>query len=367
MAATKPALASGGITHCRLRWGLRTFFLASFRSCCRWPSRRCSARRPSPRAGANSNGRTPRAPASRSGRSISPPPPFGLYLRVSAAAIPSSTSRRRVRPILLMLVSNAAEIARSLQPSPVSDTSAFSRMRAFVSDCAGCLPAQIIASSCSRSSALSFTTYFLTEISLPATNHLHRRIAATEIQKNTTDSRTLATSSMGRLTLNVLLSFAQFEREVTGERIRDKIAASKRNGLWVGGVVPLGYEVQGKKLIVDPQEAATVRLVFSRYFDLGSLPALQKDLRERGIVTRRRTLSSGRIVGGNFLTNGPLAYLLRNRVYLGEINHLGQSYPGEHEPIVDPGLFESVQAKLSENRRGLRQRRQSSNALLLVH
>ena len=121
---------------------------------------------------------------------------FGLYLRVSAAAIPSSTSRRRVRPILLMLVSNAAEIALSLQPSPASDTSAFNRMRAFVSDCAGCLPAQIIASSCSRSSALSFTTYFLTEISLPATNHLHRRIAATEIQKNTTDSMTLATRAI---------------------------------------------------------------------------------------------------------------------------------------------------------------------------
>src|SRR5208337_2061395 len=123
---------------------------------------------------------------------------FGLYLRVSAAAIPSSTSRRRVRPILLMLVSNAAEIALSLQPSPASDTSAFNRMRAFVSDCAGCLPAQIIASSCSRSSALSFTTYFLTEISLPATNHLHRRIAATEIQKNTADSMTLATSRNGQ-------------------------------------------------------------------------------------------------------------------------------------------------------------------------
>ena len=122
---------------------------------------------------------------------------FGLYLRVSAAAIPSSTSRRRVRPILLMLVSNAAEIALSLQPSPASDTSAFNRMRAFVSDCAGCLPAQIIASSRSRSSALNFTTYFLTEISLPATNHLHRRIAATEIQKNTADSMTLVTSMSG--------------------------------------------------------------------------------------------------------------------------------------------------------------------------
>jgi DNA invertase Pin-like site-specific DNA recombinase len=98
------------------------------------------------------------------------------------------------------------------------------------------------------------------------------------------------TTSMGRLTLNVLLSFAQFEREVTGERIRDKIAASKKKGLWVGGVVPLGYEVKDRKLIVNDEEAATVRLIFSRYLDLGSLSALQRDLRERGMVTRKRTL-----------------------------------------------------------------------------
>ena len=125
------------------------------------------------------------------------------------------------------------------------------------------------------------------------------------------------TSSMGRLTLNVLLSFAQFEREVTGERIRDKIAASKKKGLWVGGVVPLGYQVRDRKLIVVEEEAATVRLIFSRYLDLGSLSALRRDLRERGIITRRRTLSSGRAHGGGALTNGPLAYMLRNRMYLG--------------------------------------------------
>jgi site-specific DNA recombinase len=101
------------------------------------------------------------------------------------------------------------------------------------------------------------------------------------------------TTSMGRLTLNVLLSFAQFEREVTGERIRDKIAASKKKCLWVGGVVPLGYEIKDHKLIVNDEEAATVRLIFSRYLDLGSLSALQRDLREQGIVTRKRTLSSG--------------------------------------------------------------------------
>ena len=173
------------------------------------------------------------------------------------------------------------------------------------------------------------------------------------------------TSSMGRLTLNVLLSFAQFEREVTGERIRDKIAASKKKGLWVGGVVPLGYEVRDRKLIVNEGEATTVRLIFSRYLDLGSLSALQRDLRERGIITRRRTLSSGRGIGGQALTNGPLAYMLRNRMYLGEINHRDKSYPGEHAPIIDPGLFEAVQTKLTENRQERRRRRQSSNALLM--
>ena len=173
------------------------------------------------------------------------------------------------------------------------------------------------------------------------------------------------TTSMGRLTLNVLLSFAQFEREVTGERIRDKIAASKKKGLWVGGVVPLGYEVKDRKLIVNEEEAATVRLIFSRYLDLGSLSALQRDLREQGIVTRKRTLSSGRAIGGRALTNGPLAHMLRNRMYLGEINHRDKSYRGEHAPIIDPSLFEAVQTKLTENRQERRRRRQSSNALLM--
>ena len=173
------------------------------------------------------------------------------------------------------------------------------------------------------------------------------------------------TTSMGRLTLNVLLSFAQFEREVTGERIRDKIAASKKKGLWVGGVVPLGHHVKDRKLIVAKEEAATVRLIFARYLDLGSLPALQRDLRERGIITRRRTLSSGRAIGGRALTNGPLAYLLRNRMYLGEINHRDKSYPGERQPIIDEKLFEAVQARLTENLLGRRLRRQSSNALLM--
>jgi site-specific DNA recombinase len=173
------------------------------------------------------------------------------------------------------------------------------------------------------------------------------------------------TTSMGRLTLNVLLSFAQFAREVTGERIRDKIAASKKKGLWVGGVVPLGYEVNDRKLIVNDEEAATVRLIFRRYLDLGPLSALQRDLREQGIVTRKRTLSSGQAIGGRALTNGPLAHMLRNRMYLGEINHRDKSYRGERAPIIDPSLFEAVQTKLTENRQERRRRCQSSDALLI--
>jgi hypothetical protein len=170
---------------------------------------------------------------------------------------------------------------------------------------------------------------------------------------------------MGRLTLNMLLSFAQFEREVTGERIRDKIAASKKRGIWVGGTVPLGYRVQDRKLLVDEAEASTVRLMFERYLALDSLSALQTDLRERGIITRRRTLASGKEVGGIPLTNGPLVHLLRNRTYVGEINHKGKSYPGEHQPIVPAELFDAVQAKLTAKVNGYRMRRVASGALLL--
>lgn len=173
------------------------------------------------------------------------------------------------------------------------------------------------------------------------------------------------TSSMGRLTLNVLLSFAQFEREVTGERIRDKIAASKKKGLWMGGVVPLGYRVEARKLIVEPQEAELVRSMFERYLTLGSVPALQRALRADGIVSRRRTLSSGRKIGGTLFTNGPLSHLLRNRVYLGEINHKGAAHPGEHQQIVSAELFDAVQAKLATNQLGKRGPCKQSEALLL--
>ncbi len=173
------------------------------------------------------------------------------------------------------------------------------------------------------------------------------------------------TSSMGRLTLNVLLSFAQFEREVTGERIRDKIAASKKKGIWVGGVVPMGYRVEDRKLLVEEAEAATVRLIFERYLALGSLPALQRELRQMGILTRQRAMASGGTRGGVPLTNGPLNHMLRNRMYLGELNHRECSYPGEHAPIIDPDLFDAVQARLTGNLHERRSGRSHSDALLM--
>ena len=136
------------------------------------------------------------------------------------------------------------------------------------------------------------------------------------------------TTSMGRLTLNVLLSFAQFEREVTGERIRDKIAASKKKGIWVGGVVPMGYRLVDRKLLVDEAEAADRAARLRALSCARILSALQRELREKGIVTRQRILASGTIRGGVPLTNGPLNHMLRNRMYLGELNHRDTSYPG---------------------------------------
>jgi DNA invertase Pin-like site-specific DNA recombinase len=155
------------------------------------------------------------------------------------------------------------------------------------------------------------------------------------------------TTSMGRLTLNVLLSFAQFEREVIGERVRDKIAASKTKGIWVGGSVPLGYVSVNKKLVVVPEEAKTVRLIFQRYLDLGSIRDLVEDLDKSGIRTRRQAQSSGRIRGGIRFGVGGLNYFLRNRFVIGEVVYRGVTHRGEHEPIVDRTLFEAVQAKLA--------------------
>jgi site-specific DNA recombinase len=172
------------------------------------------------------------------------------------------------------------------------------------------------------------------------------------------------TTSMGRLTLNVLLSFAQFEREITSERIRDKIAASKRKGLWVGGMVPLGYKVKNRKVLVIKNEAEWVRIIFQRYLELGSLNLLMQDLRQRKILTKVRKLSSGRAVGGNPLTRGPLAHLLRNRFYIGEVAYRGEALPGEQPAILDRKLFEAVQRKLDEQRTNHSTKRAISESLL---
>jgi len=143
------------------------------------------------------------------------------------------------------------------------------------------------------------------------------------------------TTSMGRLTLNVLLSFAQFEREVTSERIRDKIAASKRKGLWVGGMVPMGYPVKDGKVLVVNAEAERVRMIFRLYLELGSLNRLLAELRRRKVATRVRRLSDGRIVGGIPFARGSLGHLLRNRFYISEAVYKGEILPGNHPPILD--------------------------------
>ncbi len=173
------------------------------------------------------------------------------------------------------------------------------------------------------------------------------------------------TNSMGRLTLNVLLSFAQFEREVTSERIRDKIAASKRKGMWMGGVVPHGYRVVERKLHIVEAEAAEVRQIFDLYLAHGSIRAVQRELRAQGVRTRKRALATGRVIGGIFFTNGPLDHMLRNRHYIGEINHKGRSWPGEHAAIVDRAIFDQVQEKLVGKRRARVANHEKSRALLL--
>ena len=173
------------------------------------------------------------------------------------------------------------------------------------------------------------------------------------------------TTSMGRLTLNVLLSFAQFEREVTSERIRDKIAASKRKGLWVGGMAPLGYDTKDRKITVNKAEAETVKTIFRSYLKLGSLNLLMPELRKRGIISKLRTLRSGKATGGISLTSGPLAHILRNRFYIGEVTFKGEILPGEQPPILDRDLFDAVQAKLDASLVNHKAAKSKSAALLL--
>jgi len=156
------------------------------------------------------------------------------------------------------------------------------------------------------------------------------------------------TSSMGRLTLNVLLSFAQFEREVTGERIRDKIAASKRRGMWMGGTVALGYDVSDHRLVINPAEAETVKGIFQRYLELRSVRLLKDDLDRRGIISKIRLSRNGNRSGGKAFSRGALYELLSNPVYIGEIRHREERHPGQHEPIMDRELWEQAQRQLRD-------------------
>jgi len=158
------------------------------------------------------------------------------------------------------------------------------------------------------------------------------------------------TTSMGRLVLNVLLSFAQFEREVTGERIRDKIAASKKKGIWMGGLPPLGYDIDDRKLIVNAQEARTVQHIFTHYAALGAVRALKDELDGGGIISKHRVDKYGRQTGGKPFARGALYWMLQNRIYRGEIVHKENAYPGLHDAIIDEALWDEVQAALADNR-----------------
>jgi len=159
------------------------------------------------------------------------------------------------------------------------------------------------------------------------------------------------TTSMGRLTLNVLLSFAQFEREVAGERIRDKLSASRKKGMWMGGTIPTGYDLHRRKLVPNPEEAETIRQIFRRYVELKSTDQLRRELKAKGVISKIRTTEKGNRLGGNPFSRGSLNHLIRNRVYVGEVFYKDSIYAGQHEGIVDRELFEQAQAVMETNRR----------------
>ena len=158
------------------------------------------------------------------------------------------------------------------------------------------------------------------------------------------------TTSMGRLTLNILLSFAQFERELIGERVRDKVAASKKKGMWMGGTVPLGYDAKDRKLVINKAEARTVVDIYRRYLRLKSVRALQVELDTAGIRSKQRVRPDGTDHGNQRFSQGALYLLLQNRTYRGEATHKGNAYPGEHAAIVDKPIWDAVQAVLADNR-----------------
>ena len=173
------------------------------------------------------------------------------------------------------------------------------------------------------------------------------------------------TTSMGRLTLNVLLSFAQFERELTGERIRDKVAASKKKGMWMGGVVPLGYNCVDHRLIVNRPEAETVQEIFRQYLRLSCVKELKDYLGREQINSKVRTSGSGRTSGGASCSRGALYHLLNNRVYIGETVHRDRCYPGQHEAIVSKELWDQVAARLAANNQAHRSKKSLAKPSLL--
>jgi len=173
------------------------------------------------------------------------------------------------------------------------------------------------------------------------------------------------TSSMGRLVLNVLLSFAQFEREVTGERIRDKFAASKKKGMWMGGVPPLGYDVRDRKLVINEQEAEIVRFIFTRFIHTRSITAVVLEAREKGFHSKTHTSQKGNTRPGKLLDKGFVYKLVSNPIYIGQIVHKDQTYPGQHAPIISQQIWDQAQAifKVGPRTRGNESRRQIGAAL----
>src|SRR5436190_762645 len=174
------------------------------------------------------------------------------------------------------------------------------------------------------------------------------------------------TSSMGRLTLNVLLSFAQFEHEVTGERIRDKIAASKKQGMWMGGIVPLGYDASARTLVINPAEAETVRHIFALYRELGGVRRVKEEADRLGLSTKRSTMAGGIERGGKPFSRGHLYTLLSNPIYIGEIAHKGQLYPGQHPALINADTWAAVRDQLAANARDHRRKAHATEPSLLA-
>src|SRR4030081_192386 len=173
------------------------------------------------------------------------------------------------------------------------------------------------------------------------------------------------TTSMGRLTLNVLLSFAQFEREVTGERIRDKIAASKKRGMWMGGWVPLGYDRKDRTLTINETEALTVRAIFDLFLKLKNVQRVQTELVRLNLTTKPYATPRGRAIGGSSFARGHIYKILSNPLYKGEIEHRGVRYPGQHPPLIDGATWDAVQAQLATNHHENRARTNAKSKRLL--